>query len=267
MSEAANLQTLITSLAYKYIIKGEVTHAHIPDDPFVESERRQVFFGAAIGIPTFFVHRNTANGFLMKILKETSKTRISHRYPQYLRVYNLEFRRALLKTVKQDAAALIEVMRLEKTMEDLENRLRNPQGQAADKKLTEGILSTANTSTPLKLSGEEFNRAAEKYYREELRRKHVEEAFDVFQGDMNKGEGAAPYEVPPDKAVKALLGERDVTGFLKLAREQVIDESASVEMLRKLIHICILSIYTDIRQYQHQEEVFNNHGVHAASVH
>ncbi len=30
MSEAANIQTLITALAYKYILQGEVTHLHIP---------------------------------------------------------------------------------------------------------------------------------------------------------------------------------------------------------------------------------------------
>ena len=51
MASATNLQTLITALAYKYILTGAVSHADIPDHPFVESERRQVFFAAAAGIP------------------------------------------------------------------------------------------------------------------------------------------------------------------------------------------------------------------------
>src|SRR5208283_411825 len=39
MGQAASLQTLITALAYKYILTGEVTHASIPDTPTIESER------------------------------------------------------------------------------------------------------------------------------------------------------------------------------------------------------------------------------------
>ncbi len=54
MGRAANLQMLITALAYKYIVTGQLTHADIPDHPVVESERRQIFFGAAVGIPTFY---------------------------------------------------------------------------------------------------------------------------------------------------------------------------------------------------------------------
>jgi hypothetical protein len=57
----------------------------------VESERRQAFFGAAIGIPTFYVHRDSGNLFLHRILRRTRGTRPSHRYPGYLRVYNREY--------------------------------------------------------------------------------------------------------------------------------------------------------------------------------
>jgi hypothetical protein len=31
----------------------------------VESERRQILFGAAVGIPTFFVQRDSSNTFLL----------------------------------------------------------------------------------------------------------------------------------------------------------------------------------------------------------
>ncbi len=59
MGRATDLQTLITALAYKYMALG-TTHTHIPDAPSLESERRQIFFGAAIGIPTFFVQRDSS---------------------------------------------------------------------------------------------------------------------------------------------------------------------------------------------------------------
>jgi hypothetical protein len=53
MAYAINLQILITALAYKYIVNGTITHQSIPDNPSIESERRQIIFGQAIGIPTF----------------------------------------------------------------------------------------------------------------------------------------------------------------------------------------------------------------------
>ena len=45
MTYAINLQVLITALAYKYIIDGTITHQSIPDNPSIESERRQIIFG------------------------------------------------------------------------------------------------------------------------------------------------------------------------------------------------------------------------------
>jgi hypothetical protein len=61
MGAAADLQVPITLLAYKYILERKVCHQSIPDNPTVESERRQFFFGSAIGIPTFYVHKNSTN--------------------------------------------------------------------------------------------------------------------------------------------------------------------------------------------------------------
>ena len=76
MGRAADLQTLVTSLAYKYMALG-IDHRYIPDTPSLESERRQVFFGTAIGIPTFFVRKDTTNLFLQKILRKTRSVRSS----------------------------------------------------------------------------------------------------------------------------------------------------------------------------------------------
>ncbi|WP_277058790.1 hypothetical protein [Trichlorobacter lovleyi] len=70
MGRAADLQTLITALAYKYMAEG-VDHRSIPDDPSLESERRQIFFATAIGLPTFFVRKDTANSFLHRIITRT----------------------------------------------------------------------------------------------------------------------------------------------------------------------------------------------------
>jgi len=62
MGRATDLQVLITALAYKYMAEG-IRHCHIPDDPEIESERRQVFFGAAVAIPTFLYAGTPATFF------------------------------------------------------------------------------------------------------------------------------------------------------------------------------------------------------------
>ncbi len=91
MAPAVDLQNLIAALSFRYVLDGHVTHAHIPDDPFLESERRQVFFGAAIGIPTFFVRQDTDNLFLRAIVEKAHNVRASRRYTGYLRVHNIEY--------------------------------------------------------------------------------------------------------------------------------------------------------------------------------
>ena len=91
MAIAINLQLLVTALAFKLVLLGKVSHRHIPDDPFVESERRQIFFGSAIGIPTFYVRTDMPNLFMKRILDYTHGLRQSRRYPGYMRVYNQEY--------------------------------------------------------------------------------------------------------------------------------------------------------------------------------
>lgn len=178
MADAVNMQTLVTALAYKYIATGRITHEHIPDSPTFESERRQVFFGAAIGIPTFFVHRDTNNRFMGNIVSRMKRTRLSRRYSGYTRCHNDEYRRALLAILRHDAADLIENMGLQDTLARLEERLNSPASSAAGR-LTAGILGQCGGSAAMNMPAGEFNAAAENYYRTELRRRHGNEAFSV----------------------------------------------------------------------------------------
>ena len=123
MTGAVNLQNLITALAYRYIIEERVRHRDIPDRPSVESERRQIFFAGAIGIPTFFVKADTPNRFLRKILTHVKNQRNSRRYKGYIRVELQEYRMALLEVITSDGRSLIETMGLSGTIEDLRLRL------------------------------------------------------------------------------------------------------------------------------------------------
>ena len=148
----------------------------------LESERRQISFGAAIGIPTFFVREDTPNKLLARLVKASAGTRRSHRYPGRIRVVHAKFQMALVEALERDAADLIQAMGLEETMADLRARLTDPSGASAAGKLTKGALARVGAKKPLKVPAREFNASAEAFYRDELRRKHLFESLRAFRG-------------------------------------------------------------------------------------
>jgi len=72
LGRCAEMLNLIILLAVKYVMSGHVTHSIIPDSPYVESERRQIVFGTAAGISSFFVRADTPNLFLRAMIEKTS---------------------------------------------------------------------------------------------------------------------------------------------------------------------------------------------------
>ncbi len=243
MSHSVNLQTLITGLAYKYILNGRFGHEHVPDHPSVESERRQVFFGTAIGIPTFYVRKDTRNLFMAKILKKVSGSRFSRRYPGYLRVYNFEYRKALVKVLREDAADLIEMNGYEETLRDLEQRLEDSANYSAGGKLTRAICDEAGVSHPMKIRAQEFNCIAEKYYRGRLKRQHTKEAFDLMEDLMEKQfSGSGPDNPLIFRTAEAATRTKAPVLFFRKARREFLTGRISKDLLLKLIHLTILII-------------------------
>jgi hypothetical protein len=246
MGGAADLQVLINALAFKYMATGELSHARIPDGPSVESERRQIFFGAAIGIPTFYVRKNSANLFLKKILMHTAQVRQSHRYPGYLRVPLQEYRRALAQILLADGADLIEALNLRGTIEDLMARLDDPDKHSTAGRLTRGILETLNARSPMDLNARAFNQGAEKYYRETLRRQHLMEGLrfleeDCLQADMR----SADLDEKTGEALLSVLGGMGAADFLRKVKRDLLEERLPVETLRRLINLVIVTIHHD----------------------
>jgi hypothetical protein len=257
MGQAASLQSLITALAFKYILKGEITHAQIPDNPSAESERRQIFFGSAIGLPTFFIRQNSANRLMAKIFGKVKRTRLSRRYPGYIRAYHLEYRRALIEVIREDAADLIEMMGLEDTISDLISRIESPRTCSAAGKLTRGILDAANVSSPMKISGQEFNIAAERYYREELRKQHMRDAMTLLEQNFRHIDRCAAFEGfygYGQETIREIFGNNGASGFLELVKGDVIEEKASADVLKKLIHFTLLVIHSDMMQSVRKDE-------------
>jgi hypothetical protein len=256
MAAAAALQSLITCLAFKYMFTHKVSHASIPDDPTIESERRQIFFGSAIGIPTFFISKNTRNQFMRKILSKTAKIRSSRRYPGYLRVYHLEYKKALINILKQDAADLIEMMGLEQTIENLYRRVDSWTQYSAAGKITKEIMNETGVKSPNELSGNEFNAAAERFYRDTLRKRHMEEAFaDLAKvaGDFEDSKIKADHHCK--QAMFNLMGGKNIKGFIAAHREKIISSKATVDELKKFICILLLLIYA---QSIHSRTILKN---------
>ncbi|HRT26814.1 MAG TPA: hypothetical protein P5573_01725 [Syntrophales bacterium] len=249
MGRAAQLQILITALAYKYIAMGLCTHAQIPDDPFVESERRQVIFGTAAGIPTFFVRSDTRNLFMQKILLRVYRMRRSRRYPGYLRVHNEEYQRALVRIIEEDAADLIDILCMKETIKDLVSRLDHPDEFSTAGRLTRGIVEEANTNAPMKLSAKEFNSAAERYYRERLRKRHLTEALQCLEKGLRKIERCSDdADSASILALRATLGNRRLQDFLRPIEEDVVEDRVSLGDLVKLIHLSLIHTYAERRK-------------------
>lgn len=254
MGQAANLQNLITVLAFKYIAKGSVTHDHIPDDPCVESERRQIFFGSAIGIPTCFVRNDTSNLFLKRIIEKTARVRFSRRYPGYLRVYNLEYRRALLNVLREDAADLIEMLHLGDTVHDLTLRLEYPEIYSTAGRITSAILGAAGAKSPLHMKANDFNRAAERFYRDDLKICHIREAFRLLEKDMEKLDDSCRGDAKTIRsALQFTLENQEASRFVSSVEQNVIEEEISTDKLLKLINLVLISIDND--RYESQENV------------
>ena len=246
MATAVDMQILITAMAFKLILRGDVNHGHIPDDPFVESERRQVFFGSAIGIPTFYVRIGTPNIFLKNILQRTKGLRQSRRYPGYIRVYNSEYLLGLTRFILDEAGDLMEMFGLQSAIYDLQARLKDPQNFSVSGKLTRSILDILGGKSPLKQDAQEFNSAAERYYRTELKTKHLEESLNFLGEDIAELESDRfSLHESIREALSYTLKEKSPKNFFDIARCDVIGDNASTDVLRKLINIVIVTIYLD----------------------
>jgi hypothetical protein len=241
MGSAVDLHQLVTLLAYKYIFLQKISHGMIPDNPTVESERRQFFFGAAIGLPTLYVAAKSANQFMTRIVRMARHTRASRRYSGYIRITLLEYRRALLRLLREDAADLIEMLRLKPVMEDLDRRVNAPDRYAVDRRLTHRILKDRGARDPLKVKADEFNRQAEAHYRQELRQHHIREAFVHFRQAVEKMDCWPAWRSGRyNRELLALLGGDNLEAYLATAERGAVHENLSPRVCEKLIGLLLL---------------------------
>lgn len=254
LGHAVNMQNLITAMACKYVLEGTITHDHIPDSPFLESERRQIIFCSAIGLPTFYVRNDTPDAFMKRIIKRTAKIRQSRRYPGYLRVKLNEYLRALADIVREDGRELIGMTGIGDTMSDFRLRINDAERGSAISRLTKGILSEANIGSPFRLNSDEFNLSAERYYRDSLRKRHVREALALFQEDLRTTDRSFYGDDALSKALEFTVREGDATRFLERIRGEVIDGKISPDDVVRLIYLVIIVEYFERLIQRRREE-------------
>lgn len=262
---AALLQSFVTSLAYRHILKGKVTHHHIPDTPFIESERRQIVFNAAIGIPTFYVKTDTDNLFLKSIVVKTADVRKSRRYPGYLRVRMEHYREALIKTLTEDSGYLPEIFDMSVHLDDLADRACEKAGSSVASRLIKAVTGTAGARRALDLTSEEFNLAAEKYYREDLRRIQIKESFFIFIDDLLRLEkGIYGNNQDLRAALDDIVPGTDPATYLANIRKDLFDERLPLREVLRLIRLVILTEHAEALEEQDEREPHVTTPVHRA---
>ena len=254
MGRACSLQNFITALAFKYIVSGELTHNNIPDDPFIESERRQIIFCAALGIPTFYVRSDTKNLFMKRIFARTQKVRSSRRYPGYVRVELTEYRKALIDILAEDGAPLIEMLGIGTTIKDLKNRINNFEEFSVAPRLIKGILKSKQKHSPLNMDSDAFNSAAENYYRGDLKRSHMLEALLFLKEDCRMiDKGILSSNDSLSKTLRFILNDSGAIQMLDILKDDVVEERVNLEHLTNLIHLVLVVEYIDQLAAKHEE--------------
>ncbi len=233
MGHAVGLQRLLCAFAYRCMATGRFTHAHIPDDPTIESERRQVVFDCAIGLPTFFVHEATTNRFLKAVLSHTHEIRPSRRYPGYNRVRTDEYRRGLLRLLRQEAPDLIETLGMGEVLDELDHRLADPTARASHR-LLQGILGETGARDPMKVEARTFNLAAERYYRGRLRRAQIDEALLLLREELSS---AAARLWGVQWGDLGLLANPDA--YLAAVHGELLDDRLNTEEILRLISLIL----------------------------
>jgi hypothetical protein len=245
LAPAVDLLRLITALAYHFMATGAVTHGHIPDTRFVESERRQVFFAAAMGLKAVYIRKDTPNRFLQRVLSHCGQARSSRRFGGYLKVYLQDYQLALISVLRRDGADLIAADGLCAVVEDLEARVRHPELHGAAARLNRGILDEAGTHRLFSLSAREYNSAAERYYRGTLKRRALEQAVAGWERDLEALARRRDVEPGLRRAFTSVLGDQDPAAFITRRRADILAGNLPEEELLALIKLLLTCVHGD----------------------
>ena len=121
----------------------------------------------------------------------------------------------------------------------------------------------------------EFNGAAESYYRERLRAKHLVEAFDRLEADLPVIEKHLTQKTAFRKVLTYILDQQTPLDFVRRARGPALNESGTEKDLIRLINLLLLMIEWESGQSEpnvpHQNRISETdeqaHDLDASSIH
>ena len=237
MAPAVDLQQLLLAAAYRMALEGSVRHEDIPNDATSESERRQPFFFSAAGLPAFYVHKRTRNEFLQRILRRCKHTRPSWRHPEYLRVSISDYRHALLAFLEDAAGEVVHEFDASLLLGDLRWRLADKRMRASERTIAQ-ILNSSDERDAMRMNATEFNRAAERYYRDDLRQVQLREALQHVREEIHVG----PVLSDPESRALIRCGVRvqDPVRFLDSVGDRVLREELSQTEIETMLNLLLV---------------------------
>lgn len=243
LAGAANLQTIITALAWQWVIAGDISHHDIPDTPFVESERRQIFFNTAIGIPTFYVRADTDNRFLRRILARVKNQRTSRRYKGFIRIELKAYQEACLAFLHHQSTGITNQTGFTETLHALEAVISGRQPSAYAKLSRNILVSSGRQGPALKMQAEEFNRLAESYYRTELCAAHLHEGLASFTAYSRQLANCNNRE--SNHLIACLTGNTPPTEYIAREGRKFLQGRASITTIHRLLLLFLLVAHTE----------------------
>ena len=242
---AVDLQTLVTNLAYRWVLKGSIQHVDIPDDPCTESERRQIFFAAAIGVPTVFVRANTGNTLLRRIIEQVEQRRPSHRYRGYVRIEVAAYQQACLELLQKECVMQEKQTMAAMILDPLEAMLKGTTPTAATRLTTEILARMGRSTNPMHTKAADFNRAAEIYYRTDLCRTHLKNGLDTLIEDGRRLDAGTDPSVGHIR--EQLTGTIPAALFIGQTGSRVLSGTAAMDEIHRLLLLILLIVHCELQ--------------------
>jgi hypothetical protein len=146
-------------------------------------------------------------------------------------------------------------MDIEKAVADLELRVAYPAEYSASNRLTSGILKKAGAKTPLGISADEFNLCAEEYYRENLREKHMNEAFTLLMDDINSLDRSwASIDPKIKEALNTIMIPGNSPEFIRSMKSQIIKGDLPLLYIITMIQLILILLYKDMKNFSAVED-------------
>ena len=110
------------------------------------------------------------------------------------------------------------------------------------------------------MSSEVFNGAAEEFYRNPLRLRHLAEALDIMEEDLSLlTSPSSPHNATVGRLLYGLVSG-EALAYVRGVREAVMTETIPASELRKLICTVLLAISADLYRVPEPEVFFKETG-------